>query len=190
MNTPQDFIDAYVAAFEAGDREAMLALYADDFQAFDALDEVEFRDKDAWAGRIAAWFSEFGGERRCEFVDAEVHETDDMSVIVTTLVHSGEIDGLDEEAIIEIRATFVLGRIDGKLQVVHEHTSVPMAVGEVVDDMDFEYEDEGREQEIPDHDDVPEKVVGDEEDLDVEGKGHRGGMNDGDDDRPTEAMNQ
>lgn len=195
MSSPQEFIDSYTSAFQSGDSAALLALYADEFRAFDALDEVEFQDKDAWQGRTEAWFTEFGGERKCEFHDVDVLESGDLVVVVATLVLGGDVDGIDETVELEFRGTFVLGRFDDELLVVHEHVSVPMAIGELDEDHDhddddvFDGDDDGDDD--AESDDTGggsgAKVLGDQEDLDVEGQGHRGGLGD---DRTSEARNQ
>lgn len=187
MSSPQDFIEAYAAAFEAGDPQAMLALYSDEMRAFDAAEPSEYTSKEAWAERVETLLAAFEGERRCDFTDIEILEAGDISVVVANLALVGDLTGTEEQVELVLRATFVLGDVDGELLVAHEHVSVPLSS----DDLDDQWteEDEAMFQEAmaeyapaaEEADDAEDadsggQVLGDQHDVTVEDGGHRGGL--------------
>lgn len=190
MPNAQDFIEAYISAFEAGDAAAMLALYADEIRAFDAAEPAEYTNKEAWTERVETLLEAFDGERRCEFTDIEILETDEISVVVANVALVGDLAGTEEQVELLLRATFVLGDFDGELLVAHEHVSVPLTSDDLEDQ--WTEEDEAMFQEaMQDFARFEERggqqLLGDQQDLAVEGEGHRGGLlGDSDGDGPTE----
>lgn len=188
MSSPQDFIEAYSSAFEEGDAAAMLALYSDEIRAFDAAEPSEYTTKEAWTERVETLLAAFEGERTCDFADIEILEAGDISVVVANLTLVGDLAGTEEQVELVMRATFVLGDFDGELLVAHEHVSVPLSSDDLADA--WTEEDEALFQEAlaefaPDAEDAQDtgnsvsddqQVLGDQQDLNVEGGGHRGGL--------------
>lgn len=182
MSTPREFIDAYINAYEALDVDAFLALYADDTRVFDSAEPAEYPDKASWRSQVVGWFSsiERDGKADCDFIEVELIEADELAVVNGHIEYRGTIVGTEEEVELGSRATFVLQKFEDQWQVIHEHTSIPVT---------FDDDDEDYEEGVVTGDG---KLLGDQADLDVEGEGHRGGLfgDDGEGDKPTEAVNQ
>lgn len=201
MSSPREFIDAYINAYEALDVEAFVALYSDDARVFDSAEPVEYPSKESWRTQVEGWFGSLS-DGECDFDDLEIIEAEGLAVINGHVEYEGTLAGTDEEVEIECRATFVLQRFDDQWLVVHEHTSIPVEMDDEddwfpgsVDNEDYDGEPDADDDDEQDEEGPTEgKLLGDQDSLDVEGEGHRGGLlgegGSGDDGRPTEALNQ
>ena len=117
----------YQAAVLAKDVDAFVALYADDALIFELWARWT-HDLASWREMAAGWFAFLGdGRSIVEASDVRVTVSGDMALLTATLTYRGiDADG-NEQRSLDNRLSWVLRQRDGRWQVLHEHTSVPIA---------------------------------------------------------------
>ena len=125
MNEVEQLLDAYAAAARAKDVDALVALYGDDVEVFDAW-SWSHRGIDAWRGVVEQWFGSVGDDViAVSFDDVRTSSVGDGAVAHMIVRYAGESPSGEELRSLENRMTWALERRDGGWRVVHEHSSAP-----------------------------------------------------------------
>ena len=118
---------AYAAAVLAKDVEAFVALYADDVQIFELWANWT-HDIASWREMAKGWFAFLGDQRSVvEAADVRTTVSGDMAMLTALLTYHAVDAGGQELRALDNRLSWVLRQRGGRWQVVHEHTSVPIA---------------------------------------------------------------
>ncbi len=119
---------AYQSAVLAKDVDAFMAIYADDARIFELWNRWE-HDAASWREMAQGWFSFLGEERSVvEAHDVRVQVAGEMALLTGSLTYRAvDKDGHGLRSL-DNRLSWVLRHRDGRWQVVHEHTSVPLAM--------------------------------------------------------------
>lgn len=118
---------AYEAAVLAKDVEAFVAIYAEDARIFELWGTWE-HDIASWREMAKGWFAFLGDQ--CSVVtahDVRTQVSGDMAMLSASLTYAAIDAGGQPLRSLDNRLTWVLRQRDGRWQVVHEHTSVPLA---------------------------------------------------------------
>ena len=117
----------YQSAVLAKDVDAFVALYADDALIYE-LWGTWTHDIASWREMAKGWFAFLGdGTSKVEANDVRVTVSGDMALLTAFLTYRG-FDGAGvEQRSLDNRLSWVLRRQAGRWQVLHEHTSVPIA---------------------------------------------------------------
>jgi uncharacterized protein (TIGR02246 family) len=117
----------YAAAVLAKDVEAFVALYADDALIYELWAQWT-HDLASWRAMATGWFAFLGEERAIvEPADVKCSVSGDMAMLTASLTYRAVEAGGKELRSLDNRLTWVLRQRGGRWQVVHEHTSVPIA---------------------------------------------------------------
>jgi uncharacterized protein (TIGR02246 family) len=118
---------AYQAAVLAKDVEAFVAIYADDARIFELWGTWE-HDIASWREMAKGWFAFLGDQRSVVTAhDVCTQVSGDMAMLSASLTYAAVDAGDQPLRSLDNRLTWVLRQRDGRWQVVHEHTSVPLA---------------------------------------------------------------
>jgi len=118
---------AYEAAVLAKDVEAFVAIYAEDARIFELWGTWE-HDIASWREMAKGWFAFLGDQRSVVTAhDVRTQVSGDMAVLSASLTYAAIDAGGQPLRSLDNRLTWVLRQRDGRWQVVHEHTSVPLA---------------------------------------------------------------
>jgi len=118
---------AYEAAVLAKDVEAFVAIYAEDARIFELWGTWE-HDIASWREMAKGWFAFLGDQ--CSVVtahDVRTQVSGDMAMLSASLTYAAIDAGDQPLRSLDNRLTWVLRQRGGRWQVVHEHTSVPLA---------------------------------------------------------------
>ena len=123
----RQLLAGYSAAVLAKDVDAFLALYADDASIFELWARWT-HDIASWREMATGWFA-FLGESRSIVEPSDVHcsVSGDMALLTATLTYRAVDAAGQEQRSLDNRLSWVLRERGGRWQVVHEHTSVPIA---------------------------------------------------------------
>lgn len=125
MGEIEQLLDAYAAAARAKDVDALVALYAEDVEVFDAW-SWSHRGIDAWRGVVESWFGSVGDDViAVTFDEVGTRVVGDGASAHMVVRYAGESPAGDELRSLENRMTWVLERQGGAWRVVHEHSSSP-----------------------------------------------------------------
>jgi uncharacterized protein (TIGR02246 family) len=117
----------YAAAVLAKDVEAFVALYADDVQIFELWANWT-HDLASWREMATGWFAFLGEERSVvEAADVKCSVSGDMAMLTASLTYRAVDPAGQQLRSLDNRLSWVLRERGGRWQVVHEHTSVPIA---------------------------------------------------------------
>ena len=120
-------LDTYRAAVLAKDVDAFIALYADDVQIFELWAHWT-HDLASWREMATGWFAFLGAERSVvDAADVRCSVSGDMALLTATLTYRAVDASGQELRSLDNRLSWVLRERGGRWQVVHEHTSVPLA---------------------------------------------------------------
>jgi len=118
---------AYEAAVLAKDVEAFVAIYAEDARIFELWGTWE-HDIASWREMAKGWFAFLGDQRSVVTAhDVRTQVSGDMAMLSASLTYAAIDAGGQPLRSLDNRLTWVLRQRDGRWQVVHEHTSVPLA---------------------------------------------------------------
>jgi uncharacterized protein (TIGR02246 family) len=121
----KDVFDRYVAAVNASDADALLALYADEVHVFDMMEPFERHGNDASRDLLQAWLGDESVTQECTIEDLHMVESGDLAAARAAVRYGMTMaDGTRHS--MWNRATWTLQRIDGEWKIVTEHTSVPL----------------------------------------------------------------
>lgn len=125
MDQVEQLLDAYAAAARAKDVDALVALYADDVEVFDAW-TWSHRGLDAWRSVVEQWFGSVGDDViAVTFDELRTSTAGDGAVAHMIVRYAGESPAGEELRSLENRMTWALERRDGTWRVIHEHSSAP-----------------------------------------------------------------
>ncbi len=123
----RQLLAGYQAAVLAKDADAFVALYADDALIYE-LWGTWTHDIASWREMAKGWFA-FLGDQTCvvEAADVKITVSGDMALLTAFLTYRGIDAGGQELRSLDNRLSWVARQRGGRWQVVHEHTSVPIA---------------------------------------------------------------
>ena len=117
----------YQAAVLAKDVDAFVALYADDALIYE-LWGTWTHDIASWREMAKGWFAFLGdGTSKVDATDVRVTVSGDMALLTAFLTYRGFDGAGAEQRSLDNRLSWVLRQQGGRWQVLHEHTSVPIA---------------------------------------------------------------
>jgi uncharacterized protein (TIGR02246 family) len=118
---------AYQAAVLAKDVDAFVSIYADDARIFELWGTWE-HDIASWREMAKGWFAFLGDQRSVVTAhDVRTQVSGDMALLSASLTYTAvDAAGQDLRAL-DNRLSWVLRQRGGRWEVVHEHTSVPLA---------------------------------------------------------------
>ena len=123
----RQLLAAYQAAVLAKDVEAFVGLYADDAQIFELWGQWT-HDISSWREMATGWFAFLGEERSVvEAADVRCSVSGDFGLLTAFLTYRAVDASGKELRALDNRLSWVLRERGGRWQVVHEHTSVPIA---------------------------------------------------------------
>ena len=118
-------IDDRIQAIRAKDADATLSHYVPGVLAFDVIDPLRYTGRDAVAGRLRQWFSQFReGPIGFDTRDLELAVGGDVA-FCHGLNHVDAVTTDGNRIDMWWRVTTCFRRLDGRWKVVHEHSSVP-----------------------------------------------------------------
>lgn len=117
-------LDAWREAARTRDVARVMACYADDFVAFDALGALRFRGKAEYRAHWEQCMSYCQGEMVFDIDELAVEQQGGLA-FAHFLNRCGMIDEAGKEQSSWMRATVCLRFLDGEWRIVHEHYSVP-----------------------------------------------------------------
>ena len=123
----RQLLAGYQAAVYAKDVDAFVALYADDALIYE-LWGTWTHDIASWRGMAKGWFEFLGDQRSVvEASDVKTTVSGDMALLTAFLTYRAvDADGTELRSL-DNRLSWVARQRGGRWQVVHEHTSVPIA---------------------------------------------------------------
>ena len=117
----------YAAAVLAKDVEAFVALYADDALIYELWGQWT-HDIASWREMAKGWFAFLGDQRSVvEAHDVRCSVSGDMALLTASLTYRAVDASGQALRSLDNRLSWVLRDRGGRWQVVHEHTSVPIA---------------------------------------------------------------
>lgn len=119
----QRLLDGWLEAVQAGDVEAIVRHYSDDVLAFDAVAQLQFVGREAYAQHWRTCLQACQ-QTRFERHHLAVEQGGDVA-FGHYLSYCGGKDEKGEEKASWARVTFGLRRVDGEWKIVHEHFSIP-----------------------------------------------------------------
>lgn len=117
-------LDEWREAARARDVARVMACYADDLVAFDALGPLCFRGKADYAAHWERCMSYCQGEMVFNFDELAIEQEGGLA-FARFLNRCGMIDEAGKEQCSWMRATVCLRLLGGQWRIVHEHHSVP-----------------------------------------------------------------
>jgi ketosteroid isomerase-like protein len=122
--TPEQLIEARVAAVAAKDVETLVAQYAEDVTLFDALGPLRDTGRDVERRRLREWFVGYRSAIDLRIRDLEVVADDDVAFAHYLFQVKGTMtDGTEVD--MAVRSTVGFRRGEDGWKIVHEHSSVP-----------------------------------------------------------------
>jgi len=120
--------ELWKAAFEAGDVERIMSLYAPGAEtvAFDILPPLRFDGWDAYKNDWVHFLKLFDGNPKVEVQDLKITSSGEVAFIHGLVRLTGSMQGRPLD--LWMRATNGLRKIDGTWLVVHDHVSVPVDI--------------------------------------------------------------
>lgn len=117
-------VDSWLSAVKAKDVAGIVAHYAPDIVAFDAIAQLRFEGVDAYREHWAACFTMCPGAMTFELRDLTVTAADGVA-FCHCLNRCGGTDDSGVEKAAWMRATIGLRRTGGRWLITHEHWSAP-----------------------------------------------------------------
>ncbi len=126
MNKPESVLTKYIAALEAVDEDALLALYTPNARIFDMTMPWEHTDQKTWRAMVTDWFRHVRNHGSgAEALRVETHATDEM-VLMTLIIDYYDLNDQGEREGMANRLTWVLVPDGEEWKILHEHTSAPL----------------------------------------------------------------
>lgn len=117
-------INTWTEAVCKGDVQAIMAHYADDVQAFDAVQALQFKGAKAYGQHWKACMEMCPGPSIFQVPDPVVQIAGDFATAYG-LIRCGMIDEQGNEQASWMRMTTIYRRVNGKWLIQHEHFSAP-----------------------------------------------------------------
>lgn len=117
-------LDRWAQASRVKDLDGIMACYAPDIVAFDAIAQLQFKGVDAYREHWQYCFGFIDGDMLFDIRDPAIHVDGDLAFCHYLAVCGGTApDGTEQSG--WVRGTICLRRIDGQWLTVHEHFSLP-----------------------------------------------------------------
>ncbi|MBE7169110.1 MAG: nuclear transport factor 2 family protein [Williamsia sp.] len=108
-----------------GDKNALLAHYAEDIVSYELAQTLEFRGKESLDKRLTEWFASYEGKIRQEIKNLHMISGDDVAISYCLMRTYGTTkDG--EKRDMWYRITSGYKKAAGKWLIIHEHISEPV----------------------------------------------------------------
>jgi uncharacterized protein (TIGR02246 family) len=121
------FLQAYQAAVAARDVDALVALYDEDAEVFDAWGAWSHRGRAAWRAVARDWLAAHDdGRHVVEFEDVRTELAPGLAVVHAFVRYAWLDAAGTRRRAMDNRYGAVLRLRDGGWKVVHEHTSAPI----------------------------------------------------------------
>jgi uncharacterized protein (TIGR02246 family) len=120
----RSLLDDWAKAARAGDLEGVMAAYAPDVLAFDAIAQLQFKDAEAYRKHWQMCVEMCSGPTTFEIHDLGI-ETGDGIAFAHYLLHCGGTGPDGKEQTGWMRVTACCRRTNGRWRIAHEHFSVP-----------------------------------------------------------------
>lgn len=120
----QTLIAQWAKAVSAGDLNAILACYAEDVEAYDAIGKLRFQGLEAYGAHWRECMSYCENGMVFEVQEPRVRVDGDLAVSYFPVRCGGENE-TGEEQMGWMRMSVAYHRIGGQWKIVHEHSSVP-----------------------------------------------------------------
>ncbi|KJK06140.1 MULTISPECIES: nuclear transport factor 2 family protein [Pseudomonas] len=124
-NEIRQLIEAWIPAVRARDIPAIIAPYADDILAFDAIKQLQFKGKAAYRAHWQTCMEHCPGEMVFEMEQLQIHATPDLAFAHWLNRCGPPVEEGGEDKSCYMRATVGYQRIGGQWKVIHEHWSAP-----------------------------------------------------------------
>lgn len=121
----RQLIDRWIQAVRERDLPAIVAVYADDIVAFDAIQALQFKGKADYKAHWEMCMGMCSGPMVFEVAQLTVHASGDLA-LAHWLNRCGPAD--DESQCGFMRASVGYRRTGGQWQVIHEHWSAPFDI--------------------------------------------------------------
>lgn len=120
----QTLIAQWAKAVSAADLDAILACYAEDVEAYDAIGKLRFQGLEAYGAHWRECMSYCEKGMVFEVQEPRVRVDGDLAVSYFPVRCGGENEK-GEEQVGWMRMSSAYQRINGQWKIVHEHSSVP-----------------------------------------------------------------
>jgi len=121
-------IERYKAAVFARDAGDFMRIYHPAVRVFDAWGVWSYEGAPAWRAAVQAWFSSLGTERvKASFSELQSTAHHGVTVISAIVTYAAQSEQGEPLRSMQNRITWVLRDGDHGFQIVHEHTSAPIA---------------------------------------------------------------
>ena len=117
-------IDDWTRAFLAKDLDGIMAHYAPDIVAFDAISALQFKGKETNRDHWQTCLGFCQGPMKFELHELTVTASEDVA-FSHSLSHCGGTNDEGEEQACWMRGTVCYRKLDGTWRVTHEHFSAP-----------------------------------------------------------------
>ncbi len=122
-------LETRVEACRTKDIDVLMSLYSPDIVYFDIVLPHQFVGADAVRSNFLRWFAEYEGDIGLETRDLCVTVDGDVAFAHMLHADSGTRRG-GQEMEVWLRATVCARRIDDRWQIIHEHVSFPINLGD------------------------------------------------------------
>lgn len=121
-------LEAYKTAVLEKNVQAFMQLYDKDARVFDTWEVWVFEGKDSRLPIIKTWFESLGSERVfVNFDDVLVTYSQDVAMVSAIGTYTAVSTTNEVLRSMQNRFTWTLKLFEGSWQIIHEHTSVPIA---------------------------------------------------------------
>lgn len=132
----RQWLDSFTKAFNARDRNAIMALYAPDVVAYDVVPPLQYTGSEAYGKDWDTFFAQFKGPLTMEVQDLHIQVSGDLAMMEALEQVSGTMTN-GQPMNMWIRDTTGLRKVNGKWLDFHDHVSVPvdLATGKAAMDL-------------------------------------------------------
>ena len=125
-------LERYQSTVLAKDLEGFLRLYSDDIRIFDTWENWSHEGKDAWRRVVANWFSSLGEETVSVGLEQiQMTVGADLAIASALVTYTAFSPAGQALRSIQNRMSVALAKEGEDWLIVHEHTSVPIASGDM-----------------------------------------------------------
>jgi len=122
-----ELYNRWAKAFEAGDVDAIMAVYAPGptLVAYDIVPPLQYKGSDAYRKDYVEFLAQYDGPVHVEYRDMRIFSSGNVGFIHTLERFSGKLKN-GQPSDLWLRATSGVVKINGKWIIVHDHISVPV----------------------------------------------------------------
>lgn len=120
--------ETYKSAVLTKDAEALMAMYDEDFLAFDLWDAWLYESIEPWRRMNFDWLGSLGsGSVGVEFGDIKTFSSGDIAVACAIVTYMEMSESGEIVRSMQNRLTWVVHHKDSVWKIVHQHSSVPIS---------------------------------------------------------------